>query len=164
MTRRPLDPRIVNVVFDANTFNRDGGPEDAAVDRLLELGRSRKITLIMPWSVRPEIEDPRTPAHVQKAALPQFFSYQVGQNTAEQALQRQVRAILQGNATPGRHDADAQHVVEAAKYGGYFITHDRRINHTKRGELEAVLPPSLWIVTLAEFLALFDQHEQERPR
>jgi hypothetical protein len=31
MTRRPLDPRICNVLFDANAFDRLGGPEDADV-------------------------------------------------------------------------------------------------------------------------------------
>jgi hypothetical protein len=91
--------------------------------------------------------------------MPQIFSYRVGQIESERELYRRVRDILQGNAAPGKHDADAQHVAEAAKYGGYFITHDRRINHTKRQALQAILPPSFWIVTLAEFLEIFDSYE-----
>jgi hypothetical protein len=145
MTRRPLDPRKCNVLFDANAFDRDGGPSDADVDRLLELGRSQKVILIAPGSVRGEIQNPRTPGHVQAAALPQIFSYGVEPNDSERARYREVRDILRGNATDDRHDADARHVVEAAKYGGYFITHDRRINRTKRADLEQVLPRSLWI-------------------
>jgi hypothetical protein len=162
--RRPLDPRLVNTVFDANAFDRDGGPDDADVDRLLALGCAGEITLMMPWSVRPEIEHPRTPAHVRQAALPQIFSYRVELTDSERELYRRIRAILQGNATPGKHDADARHVAEAAKYGaGYFITHDHRINRTKRASLEAVLPPSLWIVTLAEFLAIHDRYAATGP-
>lgn len=156
---RPLDPRICNVIFDANAFNRDGGPGDADVDRILELGRAGKINLIAPWSVREEIGDPRTPATVRTAGMLQIFTYRVGQTAAEIDLFQRVRAILRGNAAAGKHDADARHVVEAAKYGGYFITHDRRINHSKREAVQAALPPSLTIVTLSDFLAIYDKYE-----
>jgi len=158
MTRRPLDPSKVNVLFDTNAFEGIG-PSDADVDRLLELGRSRKIILVAPWSVRCELHHPHTPARVREATIPQIFSYIVGQNSAEQELYRRVREILQGNAAPGKHDADARHVAEAAKYGGYFITQDHRINKTKREALEVVLPPRLWLVTLREFLAIYDRYE-----
>jgi hypothetical protein len=48
---------------------------------------------------------------------------------------------------------------EAAETGcGYFITHDKRMLK-KRTELHAVLPPSLNIVTLEEFLEIFDAYE-----
>jgi hypothetical protein len=161
---KPLDPRGVNVTFDANAFKRDGSPDDADVDRLVELGRAGKIILVTPWSVRAELADARTPAPVRSAALPQIFSCPVEQTANEVDRFEHVRAILQGNATPGKHDADARHVAEAAKYGGYFITHDRRINRTKRAELEAVLPPSLRIVTLADFLAIYDDYEQRHRR
>jgi hypothetical protein len=50
---------------------------------------------------------------------------------------------------------DADHLFEAAKYGGYFITHDQRILK-KVGQLGHLLPPSLTVVTLAEFLDIFD--------
>jgi hypothetical protein len=63
---------------------------------------------------------------------------------------------LTGNALSGKHDADASHVSEAAETGCvYFITHDKRILD-KRGELRVALPPTLTIVTLAEFFDIFD--------
>jgi len=66
---------------------------------------------------------------------------------------------LRGNALEGKHDADASHLCEAAETGcSYFITHDKRIQN-KRGELQAALPPSLTIVTLAEFFEIFDAYE-----
>jgi hypothetical protein len=158
MSRRPLDPRKINVLFDSNAFDRgaDGGAE---VDRLLGLRASGKITLIAPGGVRQEIHHPRTPASVREAVASQIFSLPVGLNIHERQQLDRIRAILRGNATSGKHDADARHVFEAAKHGGYFITHDKRINHTKRRELEAVLPPSLWIVTVTEFLAIYDRYE-----
>jgi hypothetical protein len=161
MTRRPLDPRKVNVLFDANAFDRgaDGGAE---VDRLLALRAAGKINLIAPGGVRQETQHPRTPASVREVVSWQTFSLPVGLNVNERQQLSRIRAILQGNATPGKHDDDAWRVFEAAKYGGgYFITHDRRINQTKRQELESVLPPSLWIVTLSAFLAIYDRYEAD---
>jgi predicted nucleic acid-binding protein len=76
---------------------------------------------------------------------------------------RRVAAVLQGNAQPGKHAADASHLSEAAETGcAYFITHDKRIL-AKRGELHRDLPPSLSIVTLTEFFEVFDRFAAERP-
>lgn len=76
-----------------------------------------------------------------------------------QDLRFKVRVILQGNAAPGRHAADASHLCEAVESGcGYFITNDKRILR-KRSELERVLPPTLTIVDLNEFFEIFDAYE-----
>jgi hypothetical protein len=51
---------------------------------------------------------------------------------------------------------------EAAETGrAYFITHDTRILR-KRVELDAVLPPTLQIATLAEFFAILDDYQKGR--
>ncbi|HKN10309.1 MAG TPA: hypothetical protein VJ376_12630 [Pseudomonadota bacterium] len=163
MSRRPLDPRKVNVLIDNNALDPSGGYQ-AEVDRLLGLKAAGKVVLIAPGGVREEALHPNTPPVVRESVADQVFSLPVGLNQAEQQLLATIRSILQGNAAPGLHDADARHVFEAAKYGGgYFITHDRRINKTKRQELEKILPPSLWIVTAAEFLTIYDHYEQEYP-
>jgi hypothetical protein len=103
------------------------------------------------------------PTHVQGAALSQIFSYSVGLNSDEQRRHRIITQELQGNAKPGKHEADADHLFEAAKYGGYFITHDDRIRR-RAGQLGEVLPPSLTVVTLADFLAIFDDYAARYPR
>ena len=162
MTHRPLDPRICNIAIDANAIDRDGTDRDALVDRLLALYEARAINLILPKGVRVEIANPNTPAHVQDAA-PKIFTIDVGLNTAEQRRKRIIEAELQGNAKPGKHAADADHLFEAAKYGGYFITHDKRILD-RADWLGEVLPPSLHVVTLADFLAIFDDWEARYPR
>ncbi len=51
---------------------------------------------------------------------------------------------------------DAFHLVEAAKWGSFFVTLDRRISK-KSADIEAVLP-GLWIVSPTELLAIFDRH------
>jgi hypothetical protein len=163
MTRRPLDPRICPVAIDANALNRDGGEHDDLVDRLLGLSSAGTIRLLLPKRVREEILNARTPTHIQKAALPQIFTISVGLNSDEQRRHRIIVQELRGNAKPGKHEADADHLFEAAKYGGYFITHDDRIL-TRAGRLGDVLPPSLTVVTLKDFLAIFDDYEARYPR
>jgi hypothetical protein len=78
----------------------------------------------------------------------------------EQLMRRQIELALQGNARPGKHAADAYHLAEAAKYG-YFITEERRILEKSNG-LNDLLPPSLQVVTLEQFLEIFDDYEAGR--
>ncbi len=156
--RRPLDPRKSNVAIDANSLDRTNANRTIAVDRLLSLAKDRKIQLIVPKGVRREMQNPKTPANVKEAGLPQIFTLSVGLNSEEQRRRRIVETELQGNAIPGKHTADADHLCEAAKYCAYFITHDARIIQ-KAGKLQNVLPPSLHVVTLSEFLEIYDEFE-----
>jgi hypothetical protein len=163
MTRRPLDPRICPVAIDANALDRDGSERDALVDRLLALSSSGTVRLLVPKRVRAEIQNPNTPADVKQAALPQIFTIGVELNSDEQRRKRVIAAELQGNAKPGKHEADTDHLFEAAKYGGFFITEDHRL--LKRvGRLSEVLPPSLTVVTLTDFFSIFDDWEARHHR
>lgn len=157
MIGRPLNPRLCPVAIDANALDRKGGDRDVLVDRLIALSEAGKIRLIVPKGVRMEIQNPRTPASVQNAALPQIFAIGVGLNADEERRKRIITAELQGNAKSGKHEADADHLFEAAKYCGYFITEDCRIL-ARAERLGEVLPPSLTVVTLVEFLAIFEQY------
>jgi hypothetical protein len=100
MTGRALDPRICPVAIDANALNRDGSDHDNLVDRLLGLSSAGTIRLLLPKRVREEILDPRTPTHIQQAALPQIFTIGVGLNSDEQRRRRIITQELQ--ATPSR--------------------------------------------------------------
>ncbi len=161
MTRRPLDPRKSNLAIDANSLDRPDPMRAAAVDRLLRLHESEKVRLIVPKGVRIELQHPHTPADVKTAALPQIFTIQVGLNTEEHRELREIERELQGNAKSGKHKPDAEHLFEAGKYCAYFITHDDRILR-RAGRLRDILPPSLTVLTLADFLEIFDDYEAGR--
>jgi hypothetical protein len=161
VTQRPLDPRKANVAIDANALDRDGTDHDKRVDRLLELRRAGAIRLIVPRGVRIEAQHPHTPAHVSEPILAQIFTLPTELTAQETDTRAGIAAALQGNAKPGKHAADAGHLSEAAKYGGYFITHDNRILTRSQG-LDTLLPPSLQVVTLATFLEIFDDYEAGR--
>jgi hypothetical protein len=156
--RRPLNPRICPIAIDANALNRDGSARDCLVERLMKLWAGGAINLIAPKGVRLEILYPRTPGHIQAAVAPMIFTISVGLNSDEEHRRQLIERELQGNARPGRHTSDADHLFEAAKYGGYFITHDNRILD-RAIEFQSLLPPSLTVVTLAEFFEIFDGYE-----
>jgi hypothetical protein len=159
-----LDPRICNIGHDANALDRNGSPRDALVDRFRALATTGMLIVVVGGGVRDEIQNPHTPADVKEAVLPRIFNLRPGLIASQREDRRRVAAVLQGNAQPGKHAADAAHLSEAAETGcAYFITHDKRIL-AKRAELRRVLPPSLAIVTLTEFFDVFDRFEAERPR
>lgn len=155
MTRGKLDPRMVNTHLDNNALEHSA-PEQ--VVRLLQLKEDGRINLIVPKGVRLEAMDPNTPEEVSRTLAAQIFTLEVERSEDEERELALLKATLQGNAKAGKHSADGEHLFEAAKYGGgYFITHDTRMLHQKRVALEAILPPSLWIVTLDEFLDIYDE-------
>ena len=162
MMTRYLDPRICNVAIDANSLDRSEDEAHASsVNRFLALYEAEKIKIVVPKGVRLEFQHPHTPDHVKAAGLPKIFTLQVGLNSEERQERRNIELELQGNARPGKHAADADHLFEAAKYCAYFITYDRRILD-RTGKLRDILPPSLNILTLSKFLEIFDDFEAER--
>lgn len=164
MTHRPLDPRITNITHDADILDRDGSVRDALVDRFLALTASRKLTVVIAGGVRQQVQHPHTPDDVKSAVLPQIFNLRAELNTSQRDTRRRILTVLQGNALPETHAADASHLAEAVEIGcAFFIARDKRF-FKKRDELRKVLPPSLNIVTLEEFFEIFDDYEARRPR
>ncbi len=160
--RRALDPRRCNITIDANALDRNGTAKDQLVDRFVKLSSTGNLNIVVSGGVRTEVLHPHTPGHVKAAVLPRIFNLRPGLNSTQQAERRRIHAILQGNAKPNKHAADASHLSEAAETGcSYFITNDQRLLN-KRGELHAALPPTLTIVTLTEFLDILDDFEAGR--
>jgi hypothetical protein len=151
-----IDPRYFPSLIDANVLDRLGGPDDAVVDQILALAEELKIDLKLPHSVKTEIDHPNTPADVKQRALQLIYTVPVSLTPGEVELQQQARDLVRGNAKPGQHDRDAYHIVEAAKYGGYFITRDRRLLK-KRSEIAGLLGAGFVIVTPSEFLEAYDR-------
>lgn len=157
MARR-IDPRIFNTFLDAHILDRMSSPEDAVVDELLETGFDRGVLLHLPHSVKAEIEHRNTPADVKRRAAGLIYSEPVQLTENERQLHRRVRSIVQGNAKPGKHDADAFHVVESDKHGGgYFLTNDTRLLK-KASELAELL--QIQIVTPTELLSILVKFEK----
>ncbi len=148
-------------MIDAHVLDRTGGPEDAVVDEILSLADNEQLSVMLPHSVQREIQHPNTPQYVKQRAAGLLFTVPVQLTSGERDQHRKIREILQGNAKPGKHDSDAYHVVEASKYGGYFITNDRRILD-KAPEIDRIL--QIMIVTPSEFLHMYRRCEKQYPQ
>jgi hypothetical protein len=117
---------------------------------------SKVVTLLLPYSVKAEIEHPSAPAEKKRKAMAFLYSMEVSLTPPELATHERLRMLIQGNAKSGRHHRDAFHLVESAKYGGrYFITKDRRLLK-KAPEIWAAL--RLLVVRPSEFLSAYRLH------
>ncbi len=150
MRRRTIDPRYGNTHLDANALDPVDSFREHEIQRFDHYVATLDLQLVMPIGVHAEIQSPKTPTSVVNA-MPWVYTVQVTLTEDEKQTRDGVIRLLQGNAKPGRHLADADHIFEAAKYGGrYFITHDKRILSRSR-DIEELLGQTLRIVTLAEF-------------
>ncbi len=146
---RFIDPLCFNNFVDANILDDVADGEDPAVNEIVDLAQSGKITLLLPYSVQNELKNPNTPAHVQRAATLFLFSVEVGLTDGERRLYREVVAAVKGNAEEKNIAPDLFHVSEAAKYGGYFITRDKRLL-TRSAAIASIL--DINVVTPTDFL------------
>lgn len=151
-----MDPRIGNVHIDANALDRGGAARGGDVDRFLALVEADEISVVIPHSVKGEIAHPKTPDWVKLASNSQIFSLPVNRTPEEMARLEDLRKLLRGNAQSDKHDADAEHLFEASKYGGqFFITHDKRI--LSKSKAINALVGRIRIVTLEDFLRDYDR-------
>ncbi len=145
-----LNPKFGNNFIDANALDHTGGPEDAAIDRILALAEAGQFTLLLPYSVQRELEHPNTPPETKRKASRLIYSMPVQLTAPEIATHKKIRDLIQGNALPGKHDDDAFHLVESAKNGGrHFITNDDRLLK-KGGEIWKAL--MIRVLTASEFI------------
>lgn len=143
------------VALDANALDRDGSPRDALVERFRALAAAGRLRLFVPAGVLAEMRAPGAPEAVRAAALGLAdLPAPRRAPTAREHIDRiRVRAIMRGDGRPGKHDADASHLSEAAEAGcDAFLTRDGKVLR-RRDVLAQALPPRLRIATLEEFMA-----------
>jgi predicted nucleic acid-binding protein len=160
MTRRLLgqritDPRYANNFLDSCAFDPKYTPEHEAAERIRNLCSDNHINIVIAHSVAKEIEHPNTPNDVKKEAVKMLFSLEVELTQEEQQRLNKIHSILTGNGEPENYQADAQHIFEAGKYVGYFITTDGRI--LRKQEELCKIPNVPIILKPSEWLDVFDK-------
>ncbi|HEU0007890.1 MAG TPA: hypothetical protein VFS12_18025 [Terriglobia bacterium] len=113
-----------------------------------------QVHLILAHSNQKEIEHPNTPPEVKEEAAGMIYTIETSLTTNEEARKSKIHVVLTGNGNPEKHAADATHVFDAGKYGGYFITTDQRIL-SKRKELSGLSPAC--VLLPSEWLKVFHQ-------
>ncbi len=152
--RTVLDTPILGpVALDSNALDPAAAGGDALLARFHALVAEAGVRVFVPLTVAGELAREGTPAALRDGLARRAFEKRRAPTAAEHIARIRVRAILRGDARPGKHDADAAHVSEAAENGcAWFITHDKRILR-KRAALQAALPAGPRIATLRAFLA-----------
>ncbi len=120
-TQRP--PQYSHSFIDSCAFN-PSGIEESASRRILE----KWPNILVAHSVQKELEHPNTPDDVKRMA--QGFVYTIETELTPELLKKreEIRILIQGNAKPGKHKGDADHLFELYKFGGgYFVTTDERL-------------------------------------
>lgn len=74
-----------------------------------------------------EAEHPNTPPWIKAEAASKIFSLVTTLTPEEESKKSEIWFILTGNGKPEKMKPDSEHVFEAHKYGGYFVTNDQRI-------------------------------------
>ena len=116
------------------------------------LGNGGEVHLMLTHSNQKEVDHPNTPADVRREATGMIFTIETTLTPGEIARKNAIHNILTGNGKPEKYAADADHVFEASKYIGYFITTDQRILD-KRKELRKVCAATIF--TPSEWLKVF---------
>jgi hypothetical protein len=149
-----LDPKRVNNFLDSCAFDPKYSPEDEAAERICKFGNDGLVNLILAHSNQKEIDHPNTPQSIKKVSVGMIYTIESALTPEEKRRKSAIHAALTGNGKPATYAADAAHVFEAGKYGGYFITTDDRILK-KRKELQGlsgavILKPSEWLKVLED--------------
>jgi hypothetical protein len=123
MAHRQRSPQYAHSFIDSCAFN-PGGNEESASRRILE----KWPDIIVTYSVQKELDHPNTPDDVKQ--ISQTFLYTIETELTPELLNKknEIRVLVQGNAKPGKHKDDADHLFELYKFGGgYFVTTDVRL-------------------------------------
>ena len=146
-----MDPRIGNIHLDANALEPPSPADKLLVPQFKKMKQDHGLSVVNPHGVQVEIDDPRTPTST-KRDMEGIYTIPTNLTPEEQKDRSNLQALLRGGAALGKHAADADHIFEAAKYGGrYFVTHDKRLLKRKK-EIAEITGDGLMIVTLREFM------------
>ena len=145
------NPKYGNIHLDANALEPPEPKDNHLVAEFQRVKHEQTLSVVNPYGVQQEVDDPRTPTGT-KDDMAGIYTIQTGLTSEEETIRAKLRDLLQGNAASGRHDADANHIFEAQKYGGgYFVTHDKRLL-ARKDKIANLIGPELRIVALRQFM------------
>ena len=121
-------PNYCHTFIESCAFNPLDKDECVCSRRLLARSDDSGFMLIVSHSVQKEIDHPNTPGDVKLLATKALFTLEEDLTSNELEMREEIRTLIRGNAKPGKHENDADHIFELQKYGGgYFITTDSRL-------------------------------------
>lgn len=150
-----LNPYYANIFIDSCAFDPKYEPEASAAEEIFRRREKEEIILVIAHSNMKEAEHPNTPKRVKDAALEQISTIETNLVQQEKLKKQEIWGVLTGNGKPEKMKQDAEHVFEAHKYGGYFVTTDERILKL-RDKLHSI--SNAHIVKPSELVSLLEEH------
>ena len=150
-----LNPFRANIFIDSCAFDPKVEPEHSCSQQIFSYYEKGEINLIVSHSNMKEAEHPNTPARIKAEASSKIYSLETSLTAEEEAKKNEIWGILIGNGNPEKMKPDSDHVFEAHKYGGYFVTNDHRIIK-KRDNLQNIC--NAIIVTPCELIDIINEH------
>jgi hypothetical protein len=121
---RWVDPFAHNTMLDGNILNQVASRASATVNRLLDL-QDLGVNIVLPYTVREEVDHPATPQDVREAATTFVYTEPVDFPAAVQARRDRLVAEARGNAQSKNVERDLHHIFETGLCGGgHFVTRD----------------------------------------
>lgn len=116
-------PQYTHTFIDSCAFD-PGGMEEAASHRILE----KWPNIVVAHSVQKELDHPNTPDDVKRMGQALVYTTETELSPELLSKRDEIRSLIQGNAKPGQHKGDTDHLFELYKHGGgYFVTTDARL-------------------------------------
>lgn len=126
MPHQPLPPRLTHIFLDSCAFDPDED-EVPSSELLCKIAESAGFMLEITHSVQREIDHPKTPNDVKSKAAKLICTRETNLTPEELETRSEIRSLMQGNSLSDKYQQDADHLFELSKYGGYFVTTDKRI-------------------------------------
>lgn len=144
-----------HLFLDANALQPPNLDHSEAIGHLLRWYDEEAIILTTPKGVILELRDPRTPEEVRRVGR-DIYTVDVELNPDELRRRDSIAQAMHGNALSPKHEADADHLFEAAKYCAHiFVTHDQRILN-REDTIQKCLESRLLVRELADAKALVE--------
>ena len=150
-----LNPWLSNNFLDSCAFDPKYNPEDRAATEIFRLHKEDDLGIIITHSTQKEIDHPNAPARVKREAGGLIYTHDTSLTQQERLLIQNIESTLAGNGKRDSFSQDARHIFESQKYGGYFITTDKRLIK-KRQEIRQFCAAN--ILLASEFLSLVREH------
>lgn len=150
-----MNPWLCNNFIDSCAFDPKYDPEDKAATEIFRLHEENELGLLIAHSTQKEIDHPNTPSWVKKEAGGLIFTLDTSLTHQEKILIQNIEITLAGNGKRENFIQDARHIFEAQKYGGYFITTDKKLIK-KRDEIHQLCASNILLPN--EFLLLVRAH------
>jgi len=149
-------PLPIPLVFlDLNPLHEAEG----SMAKIIKLGEEQKIHLLVPYTVRNEMNKPnsKTPIEVLQLGYPFLYTCPLKLTAPEQAEEERFITLSRGNSKIDNVNIDLSHVFEAARYhANYFITRDKRLMSKTRIVQIKKRFSGLCLMTPDEFVAYIE--------